>query len=130
MQNLFCHCAAPVTGSLGRSKVLLLRNVFHREAVENRTKYRSTYFLTMPRTSSSRMIRNSSPSSLISVPEYLPKRTLSPAFTSRGKTLPYILTGGSGQFSLGQGAFYAVGAYTSAILMEHADINYVLTLPI
>ena len=41
-----------------------------------------------------------------------------------------ILTGGSGQFSLGQSAFYAVGAYTSAILMEHADINYVLTLPV
>jgi branched-chain amino acid transport system permease protein len=41
-----------------------------------------------------------------------------------------ILTGGSGQFSLGQSAFYALGAYTSAILMEHADINYVLTLPV
>src|SRR6201986_2655720 len=41
-----------------------------------------------------------------------------------------ILTGGSGQFSLGQSAFYAVGAYTSAILMEHADLNYALTLPI
>src|SRR5882757_8475934 len=41
-----------------------------------------------------------------------------------------ILTGGSGQFSLGQSAFYAVGAYTSAILMEHANVNYVLTLPI
>jgi branched-chain amino acid transport system permease protein len=41
-----------------------------------------------------------------------------------------LLTGGSGQFSLGQSAFYALGAYTSAILMEHADINYVLTLPI
>jgi branched-chain amino acid transport system permease protein len=41
-----------------------------------------------------------------------------------------ILTGGSGQFSLGQSAFYAVGAYTSAILMEHADINYALTLPV
>jgi branched-chain amino acid transport system permease protein len=41
-----------------------------------------------------------------------------------------ILTGGSGQFSLGQSAFYAVGAYTSAILMEHYDINYALTLPI
>ena len=39
-----------------------------------------------------------------------------------------ILTGGSGQFSLGQSAFYAVGAYTSAILMEHAGINYALTL--
>jgi branched-chain amino acid transport system permease protein len=41
-----------------------------------------------------------------------------------------ILTGGSGQFSLGQSAFYAVGAYTSAILMEHAGFNYALTLPI
>jgi branched-chain amino acid transport system permease protein len=41
-----------------------------------------------------------------------------------------ILTGGSGQFSLGQSAFYAVGAYTSAILMEHGDVNYALTLPI
>src|ERR1700710_3325604 len=41
-----------------------------------------------------------------------------------------ILTGGSGQFSLGQSAFYAVGAYTSAILIEHANMNYVLTLPI
>ena len=41
-----------------------------------------------------------------------------------------ILTGGSGQFSLGQSAFYALGAYISAILMEHAGMNYALTLPI
>ena len=41
-----------------------------------------------------------------------------------------ILTGGSGQFSLGQSAFYAVGAYTSAILMEQYNINYALTLPV
>lgn len=41
-----------------------------------------------------------------------------------------VLTGGSGQFSLGQSAFYALGAYTSAILMEHADLNYALTLPV
>lgn len=41
-----------------------------------------------------------------------------------------ILTGGSGQFSLGQSAFYAVGAYTSAILMENFGVNYALTLPI
>ena len=41
-----------------------------------------------------------------------------------------ILTGGSGQFSLGQSAFYAIGAYTSAVLMEHANMNYALTLPI
>ena len=41
-----------------------------------------------------------------------------------------ILTGGSGQFSLGQSAFYAVGAYTTGILMEHVGMNYALTLPI
>ena len=41
-----------------------------------------------------------------------------------------ILTGFNGQISLGHGAFYAIGAYTTAILMEHADINYALTLPI
>ena len=41
-----------------------------------------------------------------------------------------ILTGGSGQFSLGQSAFYALGAYISAVLMEHANMNYALTLPI
>src|SRR5271155_4760767 len=41
-----------------------------------------------------------------------------------------ILTGGSGQFSLGQSAFYAIGAYTSAILMEQYGFNYALTLPI
>ena len=40
-----------------------------------------------------------------------------------------ILTGASGQFSLGQSAFYALGAYTSAILIEHAGMNYALTLP-
>jgi branched-chain amino acid transport system permease protein len=41
-----------------------------------------------------------------------------------------ILTGGSGQFSLGQSAFYAIGAYTSAILIEDFGVNYALTLPI
>jgi len=41
-----------------------------------------------------------------------------------------ILTGGSGQFSLGQSAFFAVGAYTTAVLMEHGNVNYALTLPI
>jgi len=41
-----------------------------------------------------------------------------------------ILTGGSGQFSLGQSAFYAIGAYASAILMEDFGVNYALTLPI
>ena len=41
-----------------------------------------------------------------------------------------ILTGGSGQFSLGQSAFHAVGAYVSAVLMEHFGWNYALTLPV
>ncbi|MDE2379721.1 branched-chain amino acid ABC transporter permease [Bradyrhizobium sp.] len=41
-----------------------------------------------------------------------------------------ILTGGSGQFSLGQSAFYAIGAYISAVLMEQFNVNYALTLPI
>ena len=41
-----------------------------------------------------------------------------------------ILTGGSGQFSLGQSAFFAIGAYTSAVLVEHGGVNYLLTLPI
>src|SRR3954470_22358217 len=45
----------------------------------------------MPRTSSSRMMMNSSPSILISVPEYLPNRMRSPSFTSRGRTLPSSL---------------------------------------
>jgi branched-chain amino acid transport system permease protein len=41
-----------------------------------------------------------------------------------------ILTGGSGQFSLGQSAFYAIGAYATAILMETFNVNYALTIPI
>ena len=40
-----------------------------------------------------------------------------------------ILTGGSGQFSLGQSAFYAIGAYASAILIEQFNVNYALTIP-
>ena len=40
------------------------------------------------RISSSRMMRYSSPSSLISWPEYLPKRIVSPALTSSGVSLP------------------------------------------
>ncbi|XBO38094.1 branched-chain amino acid ABC transporter permease [Alsobacter sp. KACC 23698] len=40
-----------------------------------------------------------------------------------------LLTGFSGQFSLGHGAFYAIGAYTSAILMEHFGVGYAWTLP-
>jgi branched-chain amino acid transport system permease protein len=40
-----------------------------------------------------------------------------------------LLTGFSGQISLGNGAFYALGAYTSAILMTHAGIPYWATPP-
>jgi branched-chain amino acid transport system permease protein len=41
-----------------------------------------------------------------------------------------ILTGYGGQISLGHGAFYAIGAYTAAVLMEHAQMSAYLTLPI
>jgi len=41
-----------------------------------------------------------------------------------------ILTGSSGQFSLGQSAFYAIGAYCAAILIEQYNVNYALTIPI
>ena len=41
-----------------------------------------------------------------------------------------MLTGINGQFSLGHGAFYALGAYTAAILIEQAGVHYALTLPV
>jgi branched-chain amino acid transport system permease protein len=41
-----------------------------------------------------------------------------------------ILTGINGQFSLGHGAFYAVGAYTAAIMMDQFGIGYLWTLPV
>jgi len=40
-----------------------------------------------------------------------------------------ILTGYNGQISLGHGAFYAIGAYTTGILMEHGGVPYWLTIP-
>ena len=40
-----------------------------------------------------------------------------------------LLTGFNGQISLGHGAFYAVGAYTAAILMDQLDMPYYATLP-
>lgn len=40
-----------------------------------------------------------------------------------------LLTGFNGQFSLGHGAFYAIGAYTAAIMMDRWDIPYFWTLP-
>lgn len=41
-----------------------------------------------------------------------------------------ILTGFNGQFSLGHGAFYAVGAYGAAILMDRFGLPYWATLPL
>lgn len=41
-----------------------------------------------------------------------------------------LLTGINGQFSLGHSAFFAIGAYTCAILVELVGVNYMLTVPI
>src|SRR6266545_2426336 len=41
-----------------------------------------------------------------------------------------ILTGFNGQISLGHGAFFAVGAYTSAVLIDQAGWPYWATLPV
>ncbi len=38
-----------------------------------------------------------------------------------------LLTGFNGQFSLGHSAFYGLGAYTAAILMEQGGVPYFLT---
>lgn len=40
-----------------------------------------------------------------------------------------VLTGFNGQFSLGHSAFYAIGAYTTAIMMHNYDIAYYWTIP-
>lgn len=40
-----------------------------------------------------------------------------------------MLTGYSGQVSLGHGAFYAIGAYTAAILMDKFGVPYWATIP-
>jgi branched-chain amino acid transport system permease protein len=40
-----------------------------------------------------------------------------------------LLTGFNGQFSLGHSAFYGIGAYTAAILIDQADVAYYWTLP-
>src|SRR5688572_2950855 len=41
-----------------------------------------------------------------------------------------LLTGFNGQISLGHGAFFAIGAYAAAILMDRWDWPYWATLPI
>jgi branched-chain amino acid transport system permease protein len=40
-----------------------------------------------------------------------------------------MLTGYNGQISLGHGAFYAIGAYTAAILMDKYGVPYWATIP-
>jgi branched-chain amino acid transport system permease protein len=40
-----------------------------------------------------------------------------------------LLTGFNGQFSLGHSAFYALGAYVAAVLMDKVDFPYAMTLP-
>ncbi len=40
-----------------------------------------------------------------------------------------LLTGYNGQISLGHGAFYAIGAYTSAIMTMKFGISYLWTIP-
>jgi branched-chain amino acid transport system permease protein len=40
-----------------------------------------------------------------------------------------MLTGYNGQISLGHGAFYAIGAYTAAIMMDRWEIAYGWTIP-
>src|SRR5258707_6891164 len=40
-----------------------------------------------------------------------------------------ILTGYNGQISLGHGAFYALGAYCTAILMDRFGVPYWATIP-
>ena len=41
-----------------------------------------------------------------------------------------LLTGFNGQFSLGHSAFFGLGAYTAAILMETYGVPYYLTFPV
>jgi len=41
-----------------------------------------------------------------------------------------MLTGYNGQISLGHGAFYAIGAYVAAILMDRYGVPYWVTLPV
>lgn len=41
-----------------------------------------------------------------------------------------LLTGFNGQFSLGHSAFYAIGAYVSAILMMHFEVPFYWTIPV
>src|SRR5207237_6578797 len=72
------------------ARMLTPRSTLARASALNSTNFpaiaRSSYPSMTPM-SSSRRIRGSSPSSLISVPAYLPNSTRSPAFTSSVRTL-------------------------------------------
>ncbi|SEG40672.1 amino acid/amide ABC transporter membrane protein 2, HAAT family [Thermomonospora echinospora] len=41
-----------------------------------------------------------------------------------------LLVGHAGQISLGHGAFFAVGAYAAALMLDRWDVPYLLTLPV
>ena len=41
-----------------------------------------------------------------------------------------LLTGYSGQISLGNGAFMAIGGYTTALMTHHLGISYWVTIPL
>src|SRR3954453_23019786 len=41
-----------------------------------------------------------------------------------------MVTGFNGQISLGHGAFFALGAYATAVLMSHLDWSFWATLPV
>ena len=74
--------------------------------------------LMTPRTSSSFMMRKSSPSSLISVPEYLPNKMQSPSLTARGKGRRR--TGGNREQEQPPAFSGACPASTSSLARAHA----------
>src|SRR5262245_51480210 len=41
-----------------------------------------------------------------------------------------MLTGYNGQITLGHGAFYAIGAYTTAIMIDRWNVGYLWTVPV
>jgi branched-chain amino acid transport system permease protein len=64
----------------------------------------------------------------ISVEAYRDLQLATIAYTAIAAAGLTVLTGASGQISLGQGAFMAVGAYTAALLMIHRDWPFGLVL--
>ena len=78
-------------------------------AIFSSLDYLKSYFSMTPRMSSSRMIRCSSPSILISVPEYFPNRIRSLTLTSSGVILPSSL------LSLSNGDDFAFRGFSFAV---------------